>query len=171
MVGCQPAGHTNPTSTTSTAPEAHSTQSARIPINWNVYGIWVESSGVHSDTVEFSVSGYIENHPAEIVDYVSIKLDFPEDFRYIFQSANPYDHSSLHKFYNVSYFGCAGYSFDKEDESSIMTLYALDPGTEFMLLRWDDGSGRILVASTDPAVKPDEIMEHFRVFIDTHHFD
>ncbi len=49
--------------------------------------------------------------------------------------------------------------------------FALDPAKEYLIIQWDDNSGEYLVASRDPDVTSEEILEYFQGFIEWYAYD
>lgn len=139
--------------------------------SWNMQGVWVTADGLADDTVPFSAEGYVIDRPEDESDQVNMDYYFPGGSPYGSVSGTTGNVSYTQQFYNVDYFGCVAFSYDLSNEEMILVRYALDLDREYILLQWDDGSGRYLVAATDPDAEPTDIVAYFKEFVEGNPFD
>lgn len=134
-------------------------------ISWELNGVWVTDDGVEEGTVPFKVEGKVTDYKLEkVADKVNVEFEFPEDFPYEPNQGSD-RFSYVNGFFDVDYFGCNDYSGAPETDYLIKYQYALDIEREYVLVCWSDEPERYLVASVDPNVKPEDIVKHFKAFL------
>lgn len=137
-----------------------------IEIDWELNGVWVTDEGVEEGVVPFTLKGSVTDYKEEqVADKVSVKFEFSDDFPYEPRQSTDGRSSYVNGFFDVDYFGCSDYSGVSGKEYLIAYQYALDIDQEYVLIHWTDNPERYLVAAIDPDVKPDEIVKHFKAFL------
>ena len=171
LVGCvitEPSNGTMDTTAVVPVPSSTptvSTNTGPYQADWSINGTIVLADGTVVESIRLTVQGTIQ---AQVDNYALLFLDIilPSDFRYFFKMPSNGGYISVKRQYDsLGYYVCSTYCYDKAKNEPIATSFAVDPEKEYMIMHWDDGSGRYLVASANPDVTATEILTHFEDFV------
>lgn len=130
--------------------------------SWQVHGTWITDDGELQDTVEFGVKARVVDYRSNTEwDTVKFECAFPDDFQYHINAIDPhyFSHTGI---MGKSYFGSICSARDLENNGhSCPSFFALDLENGYVLLKFGRENTPTLVASMDPVVSPQEILEHF----------
>lgn len=134
-------------------------------IDWDMQGTLVTTDGQVLETLAFSLSGKIEKDPQER-DTLRLNITLPEDFDYMISEEPTVFYSAAEAVESVPYYIC-GETYCLNRDSSAMTLVelALSEQQEFVILYFQETPGTFLVASTNKAVTPQQILGYFDFFV------
>ena len=68
-------------------------------------------------------------------------------------------------------FVTCGYTDKRHEAGSAWTVWGINTEKEYFIAYWGEDFGQFVVASTDPDVQPEEILEHFRALIDQYPYE
>ena len=136
-------------------------------LDWQMHGTVLASDGTVLEKVAFTVTGEFWEEEAYDCALFDINIDFPESFEIDCRKSK-----NVMNIFDFSDFGLDHYVCLKRTQykNTVIdgkypcvepTEYGVDVENEYLIFRWDDGSGRYLVASTDPTVDPAEIFSRF----------
>lgn len=135
-------------------------------VNWQMQGCLVTSDGTVSKTLPVSVTGKISSNRNGDTD---LKLSFglPEDFQFSILQEEFVCYSNTVEL--LSYYAFSGYGDNKDTEQYMdsSAQIALDADQECIVIAWSDAPGQYLVASTNPNTDPQQVLDHFQLFLNT----
>ncbi len=126
----------------------------------------VNQAGEVQETLTLEVQGLLRHR--EDLDTFDGEIIAPDSYRYSFDGGRTGPYTQLPGLYDWDgFFTSASYFYDREQNDMEFMYFALDVEEGYMILRWQKGPTfpvSYLVASTDPAVTPQEILDHFGWF-------
>lgn len=152
-VGCTFTGSPDPTAETTA-------------IDWTLYGTLITADGEILETIEFTLTGTVEDYPddADQTDVLSLDVNFPDSFRYTYDSFE-FGDPNIGEYLDVPYYVSSGLAYDRSANAYTASGYALSMEKEYIVMYWQDADS-FLIASRDPKTEPGAIMDHFREFLD-----
>lgn len=133
-------------------------------IDWDMQGYLVSADGTIEDSVSMRVTGDMDKEGSHT--YFDIDILPENDFIYRFDTPEPDGYISTSQEGDPLPF-CTFSSFSFHNANgATQTFFAIDTEKEYMIIHWNDGTGRYLVAATDSDVTAQEILEYFRKFVD-----
>ena len=185
IAGCVAAGPTSaqkdpPATTPTTAPTTtggaqptgpkptdpiQSTTPADNDISWSMEGTLLLADGTVAGNVPLSVTGTIQDQENGTA-YLVLDIVPDDSFRYSFDPIpEPNGYVSINRPHACKdYYVCHSYCYDKQGDDLMWSVFAIDPEKGYIILTWEDGTGRYLVASADPNVDAKTVFDHFAEF-------
>jgi hypothetical protein len=153
--GCTPAPDA---STADTVPPVS------LTVDWNMTASVVQGDGTVKDTFPLTIAGSIQEEQS--TTYLRLNVNMPKDFRYMFEIAQPNGDACIDAWAHApGDFATSGYCYDKVYNTPTADVWAINTEKEYFIAYWGEDFGQFVVASTDPDVQPEEILEHFRALI------
>ncbi len=154
----------NETPAATDAPTATGTPGS-VEIDWTMRGAVVNSKGDFAGSVPVTIRGVIENnYPDE--DKASLEIAFQNNFHIMCKEPEGGYTTNNRKTDGLAYPVFHAYGYDSYTNAPVFCGFAIDLEKAYFIMNWDDGSGQYLVASQNPDVTSEEILEHFQGFIE-----
>lgn len=151
---------------TGTQPSTDYQPSYPISVEWQMFASVVTADGTVVETFPMSIKGEIKGIKSRV--YLSLEIVPEEDFRYIFSIPKPDGDICTNRFAQwPGDFTTEGFCYDKITNSPAWLGWAVNTEKEYFIGYWGEDFGYYLVASVDANVKPEEILEHFELFVDS----
>ena len=131
----------------------------------NALGRWVSPDGTLIENVDlkFHVSySYI----GETFNGISLNFTLPQDFPYKFTEGKFYQNSS-EGIESMPYYTSNGYTIGKYTGGPELFQFAYDKEKNWAVFVWEDQPEQYLVISNTRKFDSNEILEHFKVFLDS----
>ena len=136
-------------------------------ISWQLHGTWITDYDEPQGKVQFNVTAWIIDYRNDQkFDVIYFEADLPEDFPYRFDFNDPYySHDPYYSRpnYNLgpSYYTFFAFTSLGSNSHPLNSWISLDLEKCYLAMNIAEEQGPNLVASTDPNVPPNEIMDHF----------
>lgn len=139
-------------------------QRGKTSVDWKLNGQIITADGTVEEQLAVKVKGSIIDRKNEN-EKLTLDISFPSDFRYLDDSiTNGGD--LIPDSFEVDYYGMLSWARKRDGSGSYLYLVCIDPEMGYFLCRWNEDPDRYLVASVDENVTPEQILEHFRKFVD-----
>ena len=157
---------TEPTDTQPTTP--HPTDPIPddvLTVDWEMTASVIRPDGTVAETYPMTVNGTIED--AEPYDYLKLDIELEGDFRFMFKIAEPDGDICTNRWAQwPGDYTSNGFCYDKTTNAPAWCSWAVNTEKEYFIAWFGEEYGMYVVAATDPAVKTEEIMNHFELFVE-----
>ncbi len=137
-------------------------------VDWNLHGYLITADGEVKEELDFSVKGKIRDYKdREEMDQLRLNFTLPDPLPNKLQWADNQKCflSDFQLYFDVPYYVCHAYAHPVPNIESSLCVFALDPIQKYVIIKWGEESGQLLVASADPTVSAEEILKHFQRFL------
>ena len=169
QIGGQPTD-THPTK--NTAPEPTDPPSTEFEmeypyaVDWQMAGYVVSSDSTLRESMPVTIKGDIEKAGKYV--YLNLDIDPSQEFAYLLPTPEPNGWIGMSRApQHAGDFVASGFAYSKHLNEPKQITWAISVEKQCLIIYY----GQYLVASTDPGMTSDEIMEHFRYFVDLYHPD
>ena len=139
-------------------------------VKYDMTAYLVTADGAVEDTFAFEIRGCIRERKE--LSYLDINVDVPEDFRYKFREAESYGNACYNRWaFHPGDYATQGYTYDRIGNEPALCSWALNIEKGYFIAYWGEAYGRYLIASVDSSAGPEDIMEHFQLFLDNNRFE
>lgn len=132
--------------------------------NWTMYGAVIDENGYILEHLEFTVEGKLCDYTSD-PDQLNIEVLTPENYPYSLPNLSNVHSSESHKNKDLPYFSCRTYAYDKINDSSIFSAFALDIEQECVIFKWGDTDSSYLVGCTNSNTDLAMVFDHFQGFL------
>lgn len=162
---------TDPTEPFQTGTEPTDTQPSEprpddvLSVDWKMTASVIQPDGTVVETYPMTANGTIEEEAPFIYPKLDIKLE--GDFRFVFKIAEPDGDISTNGLAQwPGDYTTNGSCYDKTVNKPAPVAWAVNTQKEYFIAWFGEEYGMYVVAATDPAVQPDEILAHFELFVE-----
>ena len=142
-------------------------------IDWDMHGYLVTADGEVKEELELSVKGKVRDYKdREETDQLKLNFALPDSVPSQLRWADNQKCflSDFQRSFDTPYYACYAFAYPVPIGKDLC-VFALDPVQKYVIIKWVDESGQLLVASSNPAVSAQEILKHFQTFLDFYAFD
>lgn len=129
---------------------------------WKMHGALVGTENTVKDQFEFLVSGKYGDASESGEKDLVLSFELPGGFSY---RINELSSTSTAPIGGLPYHVLTGYCYKSGLKDSVFIRCAFSEEKEYLIIDWNDGSGRYLVGSVDPSVTAQEIIAYFQDFL------
>lgn len=124
----------------------------------------IRADGTVADTLPMEIKGTIKRE--EDISRLKLDIEVPKNFRYMFQSEDDGDLCINSNAQQPGDFILSGYDYDRVKNTPAMSNWGINTEKEYFISCWGKEFGQYLVGATDPDVTPEDIVEHFGMFVE-----
>ena len=140
-------------------------------VNWKMTAFMLNADGTVIDTDSITIKGYIRDYN-EMYSYLVLDIQFPEGFRFLNSIPGPYGDIGCFVLTDDPHdYDFGGSCYDSVKNAFTPCRMVINTEKEYFVGNWEEGNVRYLVAATDPNVTADEIMDHFRAYLDKYGYN
>lgn len=130
-------------------------------LDWTMTAYQITADGAVENSFSMTISGSILDKDDRT--YLSLSISLPDTFRYQFANADP-DGDPVMGITASGDLYAARYTYDRVANTPAFCNYAINAEKGYFLAWWGEEFGDYLVAATDPATTPADIMAHFEEY-------
>jgi len=133
-------------------------------LDWIMTAYQITADGAVENSFSMTISGSIldkDDRP-----YLSLSINLPDTFRYKFANADPDGDPFMESTAGGDLYAL-DFTYDRVENAPAACQYAINIEKGYFLAWWGEDFGDYLVAATDPATPPADIMAHFEEYIET----
>lgn len=135
-------------------------------IKYSMKACLITVGGDITDNFDMQLQGTIQKKGR--ATYLNLDVALPDGFPYIFIADKSYGNVCYENWTSFpGDYATVGYTNARKVVGGNWSAWAINTEKEYFVAWFGKEFGQYLVASTDPIIKPEDILEHFTLFLDS----